>query len=166
MKLTIRMVQTTDAQGILDIINPIIEDGCYTVLDQPFTLQQEVDFIDGFDERGVFNIGIDESRGVIVGFQNVEPFAAFTSAFDHVGIIGTFVSRNYRRKGLASQLFEETFSSARLNGYEKLFAYVRSDNPNALAIYEKHGFKTIGTAKKQAKVNGHYIDEVFIEKLL
>jgi len=52
------------------------------------------------------------------------------------------------------------------HGYEKIFAYVRGDNPSALATYQKHGFEIIGTAKKHAKIDGKYIDEILIEKFL
>jgi ribosomal protein S18 acetylase RimI-like enzyme len=63
-------------------------------------------------------------------------------------------------------LFNTTFELARSKGYEKLFAYVRDDNKDALSIYLKQGFEVIGIAKKYAKIRGKYIDEVLIEKLL
>ena len=50
-------------------------------------------------------------------------------------------------------------------GYEKIFAYVRGDNLTALATYLKHDFRMIGSAQKQAKINGKYVDEILIEKL-
>ena len=43
---------------------------------------------------------------------------------------------------------------------------MRGDNERALAVYLKQGFEVIGTAKKHAKVNDVYIDEVLIEKWL
>ena len=102
----------------------------------------------------------------MLGFQNVEPFASYTQAFAHVGIIGTYVDGQFRGMKIASHLFAETFAAARNKGYEKLFAYVREDNPTALAAYLNQGFEVIGTAKKHAYVQGQYIDEVLIEKFL
>ncbi|MBE4372865.1 GNAT family N-acetyltransferase, partial [Vibrio parahaemolyticus] len=106
------------------------------------------------------------SDSTVIGFQNIEPFAQYTKAFDHVGIIGTFVSENARGQGVAKELFNSTFEVAKQKGYEKLFAYVRSDNERALAAYLKQGFEIVGTAKKHAKVRGEYVDEVLIEKFL
>ncbi|WP_017220093.1 GNAT family N-acetyltransferase [Moritella dasanensis] len=166
MKLTIRDVQQADAQAIMNILNPIIEAGLYTILDTPFSLEEEEQFIQDFPERGVFNVAVNSAESTIVGFQNVEPFATYTHAFDHVGIIGTYVDSSYRRQGIASSLFNATFELARSKGYEKLFAYVRDDNKDALSIYLKQGFEVIGIAKKHAKIRGKYIDEVLIEKLL
>jgi len=101
-----------------------------------------------------------------MGFQNVEPFADYTHAFDHVGIIGTYVALDRRRRGIASRLFAATLSAARDQGYEKLSAFVRADNPTALLTYLSHGFQPIGTARRHARIDGQDIDEIMIERLL
>jgi RimJ/RimL family protein N-acetyltransferase len=43
---------------------------------------------------------------------------------------------------------------------------VRADNAAALATYRAHGFEVIGTARRHAKIDGRYIDEILIEKAL
>jgi len=48
----------------------------------------------------------------------------------------------------------------------KICSYVRADNLGALAFYLRLGFRTIGTAQKQAKIGQRYIDEIFIERFL
>lgn len=165
VEFTIRNVKIDDADGVRGVLNPIIEEGKYTVIDTPFSLHEEQAFIHQFPEQGVFHVDISENEQVL-GFQNVEPFATYTHAFAHVGVIGTYVDEKYRGRKIASRLFAETFAAAREKGYEKLFAYVRADNPAALAAYLSHGFEVIGTAKKHALVKGNYIDEVLIEKFL
>jgi len=166
MSWTIRNVQIEDAKAITEILNPIIEAGIHTVLDKPFTVEEEQDFIANFTEHGIFHIAENPVDKKLSGFQTVEPFASYTKAFDHVGLIGTFVGHSTRRQGVASSLFSATFEAMQKLGYEKVFAYVRGDNPTALATYQKHGFEIIGTAKKHAKVNGIYVDEILIEKFL
>ena len=166
MSVVVRQVMLDDAEGITNVLNPIVAEGLYTVLDTIFTPEQEQEFIAQFPERGVFTVALTEEESTIVGFQNVEPFAQYTKAFDHVGIIGTFVSEMARGKGVSKQLFHATFDIAKQKGYEKLFAYVRSDNERALAVYLKQGFEIVGIAKKHAKVHGNYIDEILIEKFL
>ncbi len=166
MNLIVRKVKREDALGIINVLNSIITDGRFSILDTIFTEEEEEQFIKNFPERGVFNVALNTEESKVVGFQNVEPFASYTRAFDHVGIIGTFVDGQYRRQGIASSLFETTFTMAKSLGYEKLFAYVRDDNENALKTYLKQGFEIVGKAKKHAKINGQYIDEVLIEKFL
>ncbi|NOH82082.1 GNAT family N-acetyltransferase [Vibrio sp. RE86] len=166
MSLVVRQVTLDDAEGITNVLNPIIIEGLYTVLDTTFTPVEEKEFIAQFPERGVFTVALSGSDSTVIGFQNIEPFAQYTKVFDHVGIIGTFVSENARGQGVSKELFNSTFEVAKQKGYEKLFAYVRSDNERALAAYLKQGFEIVGTAKKHAKVRGEYVDEVLIEKFL
>ena len=96
----------------------------------------------------------------------MSPFAGFTHAFDHVGVIGTYVDLERRRQGIATRLFAATFDAARRKSYEKFFTYVRADNEAGLQTYLSHGFRIVGTAERQAKIDGRYIDEVVIEKVL
>ncbi|CAK1842245.1 GNAT family N-acetyltransferase [Vibrio crassostreae] len=166
MSLTIREVAVEDAQGIIDVLNPIIIEARYTILDQTFTVVEEKGFIESFPKRGVFSVAVNETTNQLLGFQNVEPFATYTKAFDHVGIIGTYVDANSRGQGVAKQLFDYTFKAAKAKGYEKLFAYVRADNERALAVYLKQGFEIVGTAKKHGKIGDQYFDEILIEKFL
>jgi L-amino acid N-acyltransferase YncA len=164
--IEIRDAVPSDATAIARILNAIIEARVYTALDTPFSIEQERDFIERFPARGVFHVAVDASDGRVVGFQTVEPFATYTHAFDHVGVIGTYVDLNRRRQGIASRLFDRTFSAACVKGYEKLFAFVRADNPAALATYVRQGFVVIGTARQHAKIDGRDVDEVMIERVL
>ncbi len=132
MMIEIRDVRIEDAEDIAAILNPIIAARCYTALDTPVTVDQERDFIRTFPARGIFLAAVDTSSNRIVGFQDVSPFAGFTHAFDHVGVIGTYVDLERRRQGIATRLFAATFDAARRKGYEKFFTYVRADNEAGL----------------------------------
>ncbi len=164
MNTTVREARLEDAQGILNILNPIIETKKYSVMVQTFTLEEEINFIKTFPQQGVFHVATNEDK--VVGFQVVEPFSALTVALNHVGIIGTYVDLTLRGQGISKKLFEATFAKAKEKGYEKLFAYVRADNPVALKVYQAPVFDIIGIAKRQAKIAGKYVDEIFIEKFL
>lgn len=166
MDLKVREACPEDAAEIVRILNPIIEAGTFTALDTPFTVEAERLFLSSFPQRGIFHVAEDRADGRLVGFQDVSPFADYTHAFDHVGVIGTFVDLEKRRRGIARALFPATFEAARLKGYEKFFTFIRADNPAALATYQRHGFEVIGTAKRQAKVKQGYVDEILVEAFL
>jgi L-amino acid N-acyltransferase YncA len=165
-ELLVRPAEPDDAEAVVSIFNPIIESGLYTVFVTPFTVEQEREYILRFPARGVFHVAVRGADQQIVGFQSLEPFATYTRAFDHVGVMGTYVDLRLRRQGVATRLFEATFEAARLKGYEKLFTYVRGDNPAALATYLRQGFQIVGRATNQARINGAYVDEIMIEKFL
>jgi L-amino acid N-acyltransferase YncA len=165
-QLEIRAATPDDAEGIVAVLNPIIETGAYTVLDAPLTADAERAFIRNCSPRGVFLVAIDPADGAVVGFQNTQPLVTYTHAFDHVGETGTYVDLARRRQGIAKQLFQASFRMAIDNGYEKIFTFVRGDNPAALQTYLFHGFHIVGTARRHAKVRGRYVDETLIEKFL
>ena len=150
MLIGIRDVTRDDAEAIAGILNPMIAAGVYTVFDTPVTVEEEREFISHFPERGVFHVAVNPDDRRVVGFQNLEPIATYTHAFDHVGSLATYVDLSFRRKGVASRLFEATFAAAMKKGYEKAFTFVRADNPAALQTYLHHGFRVIGTAARHA----------------
>ena len=166
MDLTIRPVCPDDAVGVVNVINPIIEAGRYTVFDSPFTPEFEREYILNLSDRAIFHIAENQADGQIIGWQSLDAFAAYTHAFDHVGVIGTYVSLAHHRQGIGAQLALATFATAREKGYEKIFSYVRADSPQSLTFYLKLGFRIVGTAQRQAKVNSTYLDEIIIEKFL
>jgi L-amino acid N-acyltransferase YncA len=164
--LLIRDATPDDAGAIAGVLNPIIEAGVYTVFDTPFSVEAERAYILNLPPRGIFHVALRHGDRKLVGFQSMEPFAGYTHAFDHVGVLGTYVALPYRRRGIGRRLFQATFDAARRKGYEKIFTYVRADNGAALASYLEQGFDVVGTARRQAKIYGSYVDEVIIEKFL
>ena len=166
MELLIRPVRVEDAADLVDVLNPIIEAGGYTVLDTRFSVDAERDYLVGFPQRGIFHVAERRGDRAVVGCQSIEPFATYTHACDHVGVIGTFVSLSLRREGIGRRLSEASFAEAKRKGYEKLFSFVRADNGDALAFYRGLGFRSIGRASRHAKIGTQYVDEVIIERFL
>ncbi len=166
MEIHVREAHPEDAEAIIAVLNPAIESGQYTVLDRSFTAAEEREFIRDFPARGILHVAEDRQSRRLVGFQTLEPFATYTHAFDHVAVIATCVALEHRRQGIGTQLFAATFAAACRKGYEKIFTYVRADNPAALAAYLAQGFRIVGTAQRHAKLAGRYVDEIVIEKFL
>jgi L-amino acid N-acyltransferase YncA len=162
----VREARPDDAAAITRILNPIIEAGIYTVLDTPFSVEEERRFIESFPPGGIFHVAEGPDERALLGFQDVSPFANYTHAFDHVGVIGTFVELSHRRRGIGRALFEATFAAARSKGYEKLFTFIRADNPAALSAYRRQGFEVIGVARRHARLKQGYVDEVLVEAFL
>jgi L-amino acid N-acyltransferase YncA len=165
MNILVREARVEDALDIIEVLNPIIEARANSVLTATFSEQEERDFMAQFPKRGIFHVAVNSDQSII-GFQTVEPFGAYTPAFDHVGIIGTFVSMSHQKQGVGTSLFQATFQAAILKGYEKLFAYVRADNTAGLTAYLGQGFGKVGIAKNHAKIDGRYVDEIIIERFL
>ena len=166
LEIVIRNATPDDAEGIVQMWNPIIRSGLYTTFDTPFTAEEERTYIESMTDRHIFHVAERVDTKQIVGIQTCAPFPSYTSAFDHVSMISTFVDMNLHRQGIAKRLFPVTFAAARERGFEKFFTYVRADNVKGLTTYLSQGFRIVGTAQNHAKINGRYIDEIIIEKFL
>ena len=161
----IRPAREEDAHAIVELLNPLIRAGTYTIMDEPLSVIDQVDFIRGFPGRGVYNVAVCNDSHEILGIQDVQPISARTHALEHVGEVSTFVSLAFHRNRIGSRLSRATFSEARQRGFLKLRATIRADNPQAMAFYQSQGFKVVGTAMN-AFVGGRYIDEVVAERVL
>ena len=166
MEIVIREAKPDDAAGIVAVFNPIIEARSFTLFDTPFSVEAERSYIEGLTARDIFHVAVRATDDVVVGFQSMSPFATYTRALDHVGIIGTYVDLQNRRRGIAKSLFPVTMDAARRKGYEKIFTYILADNPVALATYQAEGFRVVGKAERHANLHGRYVDVIVVERFL
>jgi L-amino acid N-acyltransferase YncA len=162
----IRRVREEDAASIVDLLNPLIEAGHYTVMDETVSLEGQVAFIRDFPERGVFNVAACRERERVLGIQDVVPFRAEEPAFAHIGEISTFVLLESHRSGVGRSLSRATFAEAKARGFMKILGTIRADNSVAVSFYRSQGFRVIGTAQRHALVRGRPLDEILMEKLL
>lgn len=165
MDITIRPARLEDAESMAAMLNAIIREERYTIMDREYSPEEQADFIRSFPGRGLLHVAV-EREGRVVGLQELFPVSPELPWFSHVGEIGTFVSLDAHRRGIGRRLCEVTFAAAREKGFRKISAMIRADNPLALAFYTCQGFRVIGTAYRHALVRGEYIDEVLAEKLL
>lgn len=166
MAFSIRGVREQDAASIVELLNPIIQAGIYTIMDELLSVDDQVDFIRGFSQRGVFNVAVCRDSQKVVGLQDVTPLSTASNVFQHVGEISTFVSLASRRNGIGASLCRATFGQARAQGFLKLMTTIRADNSAAISFYQSQGFRIIGTAHKHAWVRGQYIDEILAERFI
>lgn len=76
----------------------------------------------------------------------------------HRGEVGISVKRKYWNLGVGSRLLKEVISYAKENGIEILNLEVRKDNTRAVHLYEKFGFRHIGTSPAFFKIEEEYVD--------
>ncbi|MHC4993401.1 MAG: GNAT family N-acetyltransferase [Planctomycetota bacterium] len=160
MDFTIRPASIEDAASMVDVLNAIIRAGAYTIMDEPVTVADQVEFVRGFPAAGVFNVAACAGSGRVLALQDVQPLTSGVPALRHVGEISTFVALDQRRRGIGRCLTDVTIRDAHALGFRKLRATIRADNLDALSFYRSRGFETIGTARRHALVRGTYVDEV------
>lgn len=75
----------------------------------------------------------------------------------HRGDFSISVLKDYWNKGIGSQLLRAILDFAKKNSFEIIDLQVRSDNSQAIHLYEKFGFRKIGTHPAFFKIENEQI---------
>lgn len=82
----------------------------------------------------------------------------------HVSEFSISVKKEYWNLGIGSYVMEQLINFAKQNETIKVVSLgVRSDNENAIKLYEKFGFKKIGTHKNYFNIDGDFYDEILMD---
>lgn len=84
---------------------------------------------------------VAEINGSVVGFLVGRPAA------DEFEILNLAVGREFRRKGIASQLIETAIETARSAGAANIFLELRASNNAGIALYTHLAFRACGQRK-------------------
>ena len=117
--VSIRRAGPDDAAGVAAVLNGVIPGGSPTLLDTPFSVEEERAYIESLPARSFLHVAEAPGAG-IVGFQTVIPWNTFvTTEFDHVATMGTYVDAAHRRQGVGAALARSSFAAALALGYDK-----------------------------------------------
>ena len=164
--VTVRKATPDDAAGVAAVLNGAILGGSPTLLDTPFSVEDERAYLERLPARGFIHVAELPDAG-IVGFQAVIPWSEFvTTAHDHVATMGTYVDAAHRRRGVGEALARASFAAALALGYDKVFTDLRADNLASLAYHLSLGFTVCGAARGQARAGDRDVDVLFIERFL
>jgi|ERR1700733_11250808 len=84
----------------------------------------------------------------------------------HLGEFGMIVLKQYWNQGIGRELLKLMETFAIETGICRIEAKVRANNERGIALYRDVGFKIEGTREKGAFIDGQFVDEYFIAKLL
>lgn len=80
----------------------------------------------------------------------------------HTGDLSAmYVRAEYRSIGLADALIEAVIDHA-IGLVEQIKLGVNAENPGAMALYERHGFRTVGRIPRAFRVDGKTYDEILM----
>lgn len=107
---------------------------------------------------------VAEANENIAGFLSAD--RGFAKRSSHCAFIVTGLLEKYRGMGLGTKLFEELNNWALSSDIKRLELTVMTHNEIAINLYKKVGFKIEGLKEKSLIVDGNYVDEYYMAKIL
>ena len=84
----------------------------------------------------------------------------------HTAYIVVGIRRAYRGQGIGTAFFYMLDEWAKKSGVIRLELTVECDNAAAKRLYEKFGFEVEGVRARSMKVDGRYVDEYYMGKII
>ena len=163
-KIVFRYPRMSDLKGLLELVNAIVDDKAMVSSQTKKTKKDERVWLSGIlknikKKGGVYLVV--EAGGKILGNAAVELHKE--PAKKHVGEFGIMLRKEARGKGIGEKLLRCVIEEAKKVLKVKIITLeVMASNKVALHLYEKCGFKVIGTIKSGVKYYNRYEDDILM----
>lgn len=164
--MLIRRINTNDSEQFLKMAKKLDTETKFMMY-EPGERKTTIDemnkkIIDIFNSKSILLIA--EDSGKIVGFISAE--RGFAKRIKHSAYIVIGVLNSYSGRGIGTKLLEHIEKWAIENNVKRLELTVMTHNKNGIKLYEKMGFKKEGIKVKSLLIDGKYIDEYYMAKIL
>lgn len=162
-ELSLRPAVPADADAICAIYNQGIEDRIATLETRLRTPQEQREWLLSRNTR--HPVIVAECNDRIIGWGSLNSFNA-RPAYDYVADFSVYVERSHRGQGVGRQLLDRLTLLARELGYHKLVLAMFPTNATGLALYQRCGFREVGTYREQGMLDCKWVDVFIMEKIL
>lgn len=159
IEVDIRGVKVSDAKDILEFMK-IVNSETKNLSREPeeftMTLEDEIKYLEKTIKSKDNYTYTTWHDGKLISTTGIH--GSSLKRLNHRVNLGISVLKEYHNLGLGTTLMRLLIQKARELGKTKMELDVRMDNPNAIKVYRKTGFKVEGIRKNGFKVDGKYID--------
>lgn len=163
----IREIKESDAANFLSLCKQLDEENKFMLLEpgeRKTTVEgqrQGIKEVLSQDNQAIF---VAEENGMLIGYLSAmgKPFARNKhTVYIVIGILERFTG-----KGLGTALFERLEQWAQVHQLHRLELTVMVHNQRGIGLYQKMGFEVEGTRRDSLWVDGSYVDEYYMAKLI
>ena len=147
-----RIAQKPDWQRITDIYNQAVEDGMNTADTERISLDERIEWFNQHNENEYPIIVAEKEE--IIGWCSLSPYRPGRKALRKTAEISYYLDRNYRGKGLGSELVQYSLNIAKKFGFKNLLAILLDENKISVRLLEKFGFTKWGHLPGIAEFEG------------
>ena len=167
LNIIIRYPRLADFNILHRFVNQISKEKTFVVLQgEEISLKEEGEFLkqqikNVQANKGIYLIAFCGNNAV--GVTEITLKAKITR---HIGVYGIMVAKEFRGKGIGKLLTKTVIKEARKNlpGLEMIILDVFANNPKAIRMYKKFGFKKFGMLPKGVKLGQGCVDDVLMYK--
>ncbi len=165
--MIIRMVRLEDAAQLLALRRQLDSETQYMLFepgertDNVDAQRQQLEEVLSRTNQMVF---VAEDNGKLVGYLGAIGGNARRTRHTVEIVIG--ILKDFTGQGIGTQLFTAMEQWARQQHLHRLELGVMTPNAAGIALYKKQGFEIEGTRREAYLVNGQYVDEYYMAKIL
>ncbi len=165
--MNIRPIRESDAEKFLRLGKWLDEETQFMMLEpgeRTLSVEEQGERIRSVLSHDNQMIFVAENEGQLVGF-----LGAYGGGFRrnrHSAYIVIGILQDYAGQGIGRQLFEALEQWAIRQQLHRLELTVMCHNERAIRLYRKMGFQTEGVKRDSLWINGNYVDEYYMAKIL
>lgn len=164
--MIIRHAEPYDAEQLVKLIKEVEKSNfmLYEPGERQLTLCQQKKRIESMRDEKTSTIFVADDHGMLVGYLVViggNPNRAQHSVYLVIGVV-----ESYRGTGVGSKLFKKLEEWAKAKHIHRLELTVMAHNKAGIALYQKMGFEIEGTKRHSVLIDGNYVDEYYMSKLI
>lgn len=158
--VVVRVVKKNDAQGLLDMINSVIAEDDFILLNKKQDIKQEKKWLNNTINKilkgdEILVCAVESSR--IIGNCSIKKGSGRQS---HIGSLGIVIMDRYREEGIGIELMKEILKLARTLKLKVITLDVLASNKRAQALYRKFGFRIYGKLPRGVLRKGKYVSDI------
>lgn len=165
--MIIRHITPADAQSLADLITQVENESDYMLFEpgeRQTSAEAQLKRIEAIQKVDHSAIIIAEQNNRLIGFVMAVGGAAKRNR--HLAYLVAGIIREHRGRGIGTKLFEELERWAREHHIHRLELTTVIHNQAGVTLYKKAGFQIEGTKKHSLMINGEFVDEYYMGKLL
>ncbi|EJC6747044.1 GNAT family N-acetyltransferase [Vibrio vulnificus] len=165
--MQIREVRVSDAQSVLELMYQLDRESKFMMLEEGernTTLEQQVKILESFSESDSKVMFVILSEQEVCGFVAGIGNTANRNCHSMYCVMG--IKQSASGCGYGKQLLKHLENWALEHEFTRLELTVMCHNDRAFNLYQKQGFEVEGTKRNSLHVDGRYVDEFYMSKLL
>jgi RimJ/RimL family protein N-acetyltransferase len=163
--MNIRQIHENDAESFLNLLIELDNETKFMMI-EPEERKKDSDIIKSIIQNNLkdsFMYVVEEEKK-LVGFLTGRRGTA--NRIKHTVYIIIGILKIHCGRGIGKELFRELERWARENNIRRLELTVMTHNEKAINLYKKIGFKIEGIKEKSILLDGKFIDEYYMGKIL